>query len=161
MRGGPGRGQGRKPGGSNRKSRELAEKAIGEGSTPLEVMIRNMRFYDEEAVRLVSQLAAAAAAGTLPVDEAEGDEEAEVHESGLNADTVEQLRIIFNMRKMAGEAARDAAPYIHPRVGADTGEGGVDPDFVPLAERLKEYQRRDDLAAAGGNVVELKPSGDQ
>jgi hypothetical protein len=161
MRGGPGRGQGRKPGGSNVKSRALVEKALGEGSTPLEVMIRNMRFYDEEAIRLVSQLAVAAAAGTLPIDEAEGDEEAQAGEGGLNADTVEQLRTIFNMRKMAGEAARDAAPYIHPRVGMESGEGGGDPDFVPLAERLAAYQRRDELAAAGGKVVELKPPGDQ
>ncbi|MFY9695469.1 MAG: hypothetical protein WA776_10620 [Xanthobacteraceae bacterium] len=74
---------------------------------------------------------------------------------------VEKLRAILTLRKMAGEEAARAAPYVHPRMGYDAGNGNEDPDFVPLAERIKEYERRAKLATAGDNVIELKPSGDQ
>jgi hypothetical protein len=36
-----------------------------------------------------------------------------------------------------------------------------DPDFVPLAERLKWYARRDAIEAAEGKVVQLSPATDQ
>lgn len=42
-RGGSREGAGRKPGSVNRKTREIAEKAIAEGVTPLEVMVQAMR----------------------------------------------------------------------------------------------------------------------
>ena len=32
-----------------------------------------------------------------------------------------------------------------------------DPDFVPLAERLKAYIRRDQILAAEGKVVQILP----
>jgi hypothetical protein len=32
-----------------------------------------------------------------------------------------------------------------------------DPDFVPLAERLKWYARRDEILAAEGKVVQILP----
>jgi hypothetical protein len=61
---------------------------------------------------------------------------------------------------MAGNEAARAAPYVHPRQGYAGDDRQAD-DFVPLAERLAYYQRRDDLKAAGDKVVELKPQGDQ
>jgi hypothetical protein len=149
-RGGSRPGAGRKQGGYNTKSREIAERVIGEGSTPLEVMIRNMRFYDEEAIRLVNELTA------------RGAPEPEEGEAGeVNASLVEQLRTILTLRKMAGEEAARAAPYVHPRVGYDSGDASGDPDFIPLAERLAYYQREDELKEAGENVIPLKPAGDQ
>ena len=36
-----------------------------------------------------------------------------------------------------------------------------DPDFVPLAERLKAYVRRDQILAAEGKVVQLSPATDR
>jgi hypothetical protein len=36
-----------------------------------------------------------------------------------------------------------------------------DPGFVPLAERLKWYARRDAIEAAEGKVVQLSPATDQ
>ena len=36
-----------------------------------------------------------------------------------------------------------------------------DPDFVPLAERLKAYVRRDQILAAEGKVVQLSPAIDR
>lgn len=44
-RGGRRPGAGRKPGGRNRKSREIADRATAEGITPLEVMLETMRFH--------------------------------------------------------------------------------------------------------------------
>lgn len=43
MRGGPRPGSGRKPGGQNRKSREIADRAAAEGITPLEYLLKVMR----------------------------------------------------------------------------------------------------------------------
>jgi hypothetical protein len=65
---------------------------------------------------------------------------------------------VLGLRKLAGDEAALAAPYVHPRCGADTG-GTPRDDEIPLVERLKEYQRRDDLKARGDKVVELKPPG--
>jgi hypothetical protein len=42
------------------------------------------------------------------------------------------------------DAAKAAAPYVHPRM-APTEPRYADPEFVPLAERIKEYHRRDGL----------------
>lgn len=47
MRGGKRQGSGRKPGGQNLKSREIADKAAEEGTTPLEVMLEAMRAHHE------------------------------------------------------------------------------------------------------------------
>jgi hypothetical protein len=69
-RGGKRPGAGRKPGSIDRKKRELAERAVREGVTPLEVMLSVMRRHY----------------GAERFDEAVA-------------------------------VARDAAPYVHPRVG--------------------------------------------
>lgn len=44
-KGGARPGAGRKKGGVNKKSKEIAEQAIKEGITPLEVMLKTMRYY--------------------------------------------------------------------------------------------------------------------
>jgi hypothetical protein len=78
---------------------------------------------------------------------AEGDDEAP------HAGVIEAIKHVLGLRDAAVEAAKAAAPYVHPRVGNAADDKPID-DFVPLAERLAHYQRRDDIAAAG-NVVEL------
>ena len=52
------------------------------------------------------------------------------------------------------QAAIAALPFCHPWMG-QVQSRGPDPDFVPLAERLKAYARRDAIEAANGNVVEM------
>ncbi len=143
--GGSRRGAGRRPGAIAKRSRAVAERATAEGVTPLEVMLDNMRFYHSEAIEALNKLLAAGA--PVPA-EGEGDEP--------HAEIVEQLRTILVLRKMAGEEAARAAPYVHPRVGYDSGAATGDPEFVPLAERLAYYQREDDIKAAGDKVVPLK-----
>jgi hypothetical protein len=51
------------------------------------------------------------------------------------------------------EAAKAAAPYVHPRLSASEPPRG---DVVPLHERLKAYARRDAIEASEGKVVKLK-----
>jgi hypothetical protein len=143
---------GRRKGTPNKTTIAREAEIAASGATPLEVMLANMRFYHQEAIELVNKLTAAGAP-QLEVTEGEDGE--------LQGDLVEQLRTILTLRKMAGEEAARAAPYVHPRVGYDSAGGTGDPDFVPLAERLAYYQREDDIKAAGANVVELKPPGDQ
>jgi hypothetical protein len=48
------------------------------------------------------------------------------------------------------DAAKAAAPYVHPRIG-QVEPPHPDPDFVPLVERLKAYTRRDLLE--GGDAT--------
>jgi len=59
-RGGKRPGAGRKPGSANTRTREIADKAIAEGITPLEYMLSVLR--DEDADKLVRFEAAKAAA---------------------------------------------------------------------------------------------------
>jgi hypothetical protein len=84
-------GAGRKKGSASLKTREIPDQAARKGKTPLEVMIGNMRFHDrlaEEAERRLAQ----------------GD--------------IGEISDILKFRKLAQEAAKDAAPYIHSRLSS-------------------------------------------
>ncbi len=70
-RGGARTGAGRKKGQATKKSQEVADRAAGEGITPLEVMLKAMRHYDT-----------------------------------------------LNDHDKAASIAKDAAPYMHPRLSA-------------------------------------------
>jgi hypothetical protein len=131
---------------------ERRERLISEGATPLEVMLDAMRFFHGEAEKLVERLLTDGAPQSEPVD---GKAPNPAH------DIIKAIKEVIGLRKLAGKEAARAAPYVHPRIGYDSGEAGGDPDFVPLAERLAAYQREDDIKAAGDKVVELKPPGDQ
>lgn len=79
-RGGKRQGAGRKAGSANTKTRDIADKAVEEGITPLEYMLQIMR--DE----------------SLPE----------------NADPAQ----VIAMKAMRFEAAKAAAPYIHPKLSS-------------------------------------------
>lgn len=104
-RGGSRPGAGRKRGAANAKTRAIADKAVAEGITPLEVMLDNMRFFYGEAGKL---------AQTLVMPDAENREGA-----------AEALKTIMGARQAAQECAKDAAPYMHPRL-ATIEHGGKD-----------------------------------
>lgn len=97
--GGARAGAGRKASGTNQKTREIAEKAIHEGITPLEVMLCAMRAH---------------------------------YASGL--------------WDAAAAIAKDAAPYMHPRLTSVTLGGDKD---KPLSIRLT-----DDRIAIANRFVE-------
>ena len=76
-------GSGRKKGSVTNKTRIIAEQAMKEGITPIEVMLKNMRWADEQSTKLGKESPEGAA-----------------------------------MRKVAQDAAKDAAPYLHPRLAS-------------------------------------------
>jgi hypothetical protein len=99
------------------RTRKVAEQAAAEGKTPLEVMLDNMVHFQKVAV------SAEAAIESLSADQAAMD--------GLNLEAqfkklLAEVKKAAGFRQMAHECARDAAPYIHPRLQsiAHTGEDG-------------------------------------
>jgi hypothetical protein len=93
-RGGQRKGAGRKPGSATRKTREIADRAMDEGITPLEFMLNVMR----------------------------KEPSADLDERGLLA----AITLRF-------EAAKAAAPYMHPRLAAVEHSG---PNGGPIASAL-------------------------
>lgn len=119
-RGGKREGAGRKKGALSVRTREIAEQAITEGISPLEVMLSNMRFHFAEATDLMSGLIdRAKSAGPIEASELK-----------------DLLRFLHNTRSMAEECARDAAPYIHPRLA--TLQVGGDPN-APLVIQVVKF----------------------
>jgi hypothetical protein len=90
-RGGKRPGSGRKAGSATKKTREIADRAAAEGITPLEVMLKTMRALVERAEKLGRE---------KPVP---GEKPA-----------VTPLELMVE----AASVAKDAAPYMHPRLAA-------------------------------------------
>jgi hypothetical protein len=169
-RGGYRDGAGRKPGSQNLnigKTREIIERAAEQGLLPLEVMLDNMRLYHRKAEEALRKLLAGKMSDhELP---AKADEDQPIateddpagEDAGAYGGIIEGLKRVLELRKLAGDEAARAAPYVHPRQGYVGVERTPSDEEIPLAERLAYYQRRDDLKAAGDKVVELKPQGGQ
>ena len=104
-RGGARKNAGRKPGSASKKTRDVANKAAESGLTPLEVMLDNMTFAHTEAHRVLGNLVQVGA--EIP-------------------DAFDQYKELLRFRGMAQECAKDAAPYIHPKLSAVelTGKDG-------------------------------------
>lgn len=128
-RGGKRAGSGRKPGSANVKSREIADKAIAEGITPLEVMLQAMRKFVEAAEKMGT--------GQLQV---------------VDGEVITQLSLMTEASKIA----KDAAPYIHPRLsavdhtskGKEIGQpGGV--LVVPATMNIDDWEK---LATQGSDA---------
>jgi hypothetical protein len=85
-----------------RRTREVAERAAAEGLTPLEVMLRAMREHVEHADKLQAQAMEADTAVLL------GDADPDLPEAFRRA----ALAAITSASAMA----KDAAPYMHPRL---------------------------------------------
>ncbi len=100
-RGGARPGAGRKKGAATKRTREIADKAAEEGITPLEVMLKAMREFVERAE-------------TMRPDDVEM----------VNNKVVTRLSLLAE----AADVAKDAAPYMHPRLAAieHTGKDGKD-----------------------------------
>lgn len=115
--GGKRAGAGRKKGSLTTKTREVAERALAEGKTPLEVMLDNMRHFQQVA------LDAEATIANLTAEEL----------AGRKLEPAEQFKMLLadvkkaaGLRQMAHECARDAAPFMHARLATiqHSGEDG-------------------------------------
>ena len=133
-RGGKRPGAGRRKGARNVRTRELARKAAEEGITPLDVMLKNMRWADGQADEVLAKIMDGQAEG---------------------AEGVDALKELMNFRAMAQNAAKDAAPYIHPRLAAieHTGKDGESLNMGGLATSGEIEQARR-VAFALGRILE-------
>jgi hypothetical protein len=115
-RGGKRPGAGRKRGRLNERTvarQQLAASAAKEGISPLEVMLKRMRHYHSVAERELAK--------------------------GENAD----LGIIDRALKAANESAKDAAPFLHPRLSA------VEHTGTPIDDAITEFLKLIDGTSRG------------
>lgn len=103
-RGGARKGAGRKAGSATKKTREIADRAMADGITPLEYMLQVMRTEPDALMEPREAMAAVV---------------------------------------MRFEAAKAAAPYIHPRLAAIEHSG---PDGASLAPPVIHLVRDEDSA---------------
>jgi hypothetical protein len=115
-RGGKREGAGRKQGALTKKTREVAEQATAQGKTPLEVMLDNMRHFQQVAIDAEATLEG------LTVSEFTGKITAETPEEQFKA-LLAQVKKTAGFRQLAQECARDAASYIHPKLTAVSHTG--------------------------------------
>jgi hypothetical protein len=94
--------RGRKKGQLNRRTlmlRAVADGAIKPGKTPLDIMLKNMRYYDDKAEAAMKWLEAKMAnAKSQPLE------------------VIKLLTELSEYRMNAQKCAVEAAPYVHPRL---------------------------------------------
>lgn len=117
-RGGKREGAGRTIGALTKKTRAVAERAMAEGKSPLEVMLDNMRYFQQVA------LDAEAVIENMTAGEI-GGEPAEQFKMLLA-----EVKKAAGLRIMAHECARDAAPFLHPRLSSTEVKGDVAVAYV-------------------------------
>lgn len=136
-RGGAREGSGRKTGAVTKRTREIADKALAAGISPLEVMLDNMRHFQKVALDAEAILAG------LTAEEFTG------HVSGTPEEQFKKLlaevKKAAGFRQMAQECARDAGAYMHPKLAAieHTGANGG-----PIEVRASKEQRDAAVSAA-------------
>lgn len=125
--GGKREGAGRPAGALTVRTRETAEKALAEGKSPLEVMIENMRHFQQVAL------------GAEAVIESMNEEQYQA----LGSSPDEQFKALLakvkqaaNFRQMAHECARDAAGYMHAKLSSVT-LGGDDESPITLIQKIE------------------------
>jgi hypothetical protein len=117
-RGGKREGAGRKQGALTERTRAVAERALAEGKAPLEVMLDNMRHFQQVA------LDAEATLEGLTVAEFAGKVTEDTPEEQFKA-LLAHVKKTAGFRQLAQECARDAAPYIHAKLSAVQHSGAI------------------------------------
>lgn len=126
-------GAGRKVG-SNlvKRSRATAEKVVETGQTPLDVMVENMRHFQQVALDAEATIEGLTAEKFWGRDISAEEQFKEI---------LAQVKKAAGLRQMAHECARDAAPYIHTRLAATTltgpGGGAIQVVIRGLAESIE------------------------
>jgi hypothetical protein len=97
---------------------EIIERAAKEGLTPLEVMLDNMKFAREAAAMLLTKLMA-------------------------NPETtVDQYKELMALRRVAQECARDAAPFVHPKLSSVDVKGDLGVTLKTHEQAVEEMERK-------------------
>lgn len=127
-RGGKRDGAGRPAGAITRRTREVAERALATGMSPLDVMLDNMRHFQQvalDAEATLEGLTAEEFSEQVPPDASPEDQFKFL---------LAQVKKTVGLRQAAQDAARDAAPYIHPKLASVQHTG--DPD-KPVSHILR------------------------
>lgn len=119
-RGGKREGAGRPAGAVTKRTREVAERVLATGMSPLDVMIDNMRHFQQVA------LDAEATLEGLTADEFSGQVSPGASPEDQFKFLLAQVKKTVGLRQAAQDAARDAAPYVHAKLASvqHTGEDG-------------------------------------
>jgi hypothetical protein len=107
---------GRRKGTPNKASVERQLRVAESGVTPLDVMLENMRWAHQEAAKILTKLLAPDA----PTDSTE---------------VLETVKTVLRLRELACEWARDAAPFVHPRLAA-VAHRHTNADGTPIAPKV-------------------------
>lgn len=136
-RGGKREGSGRKTGAVTKRTREIADKALADGISPLEVMLDNMRHFQKVALDAEAILAG------LTAEEFSGERDLKPEEQFKLL--LAEVKKAAGFRQMAQECARDAGAYMHPKLAAieHTGANGG-----PIEVRASKEQRDAAVSAA-------------
>lgn len=137
--GGRREGAGRKAGALTERTREVAERAIAEGKAPLEVMLDNMRHFQQVALDAEAMLEG------LTADEFIGAVTDSTPEEQFKS-LLAQVKKAAGFRQMAQECARDAAAYIHPKLSAIQHSGGIALSHEDALNELDDGAGTDDQA---------------
>lgn len=125
--GGKREGAGRPAGAITKRTREVAERALAEGKAPLDVMLDNMRHFQ--------QVALDAEAVIESMNEEQVSLLGQNHEEQFKA-LLAKVKQAAGLRIMAHECARDAAPFIHAKLSSVTLAG--DPENpVQMIQRIE------------------------
>lgn len=108
-------GAGRKPGSLAKRTRQIAEEAAATGKAPLEVMLGNMRHFDN-----LAQSAEAAIA------ELSQDKVAAMPPEEQFKYLLAEVKKAAGLREQAQACARDAAPYMHAKLPTAVTHSGPD-----------------------------------
>jgi hypothetical protein len=126
-KGGKREGAGRKAGGKNKRTlaaEALRTKLLEEGDSPLEVMIGNMRAAQRKAAKVVADLDKV----TIPAN-------ASPEQLEAAAQLAKEARLLM---MAAHECAKDAAPYLHPKLANIEVEGNMTLTWEDALEALDE-----------------------
>ena len=102
------------------RSRETAEQLVAKGETPLDIMVANMLHFHRLAETAEAALAEISAETVLSM----APDEQFKH-------LLAQVKKAAGLRESAQSCARDAAPYVHPRL-ATVEHSGKDGDAIAV-----------------------------
>lgn len=116
-RGGKRDGAGRPAGAITKRTREVAERALATGMSPLDVMLDNMRHFQQVALDAEATLE-----GLTAEEFSEQVPPAASPEDQFKF-LLAQVKKTVGLRQAAQDAARDAAPYVHAKLASIEHKG--------------------------------------
>jgi hypothetical protein len=126
-------GSGRPKGALTERTRKVAERALAEGKAPLEVMLDNMRHFQQVALDAERVLEG------LTIEEFKAKHGDDLKPEEQFKALLAEVKKTAGLRQMAHDCAADAAPYMHPRLATVAHTG---PDGGPLVIQAVRFGKK-------------------